>query len=333
MAENFGELGDVHAKVVKEAVGDGIASTVSSRGEKGSPGKGEFLINFSRAIAEFENAIQKFPVKKILYKSIFRGRGLEFESYRSYGPDDDASLIDWKASLRANEMLARKYVEERRLSVYFLVDVSNSMLFGSSNKLKAEFVAEFVASLSHLIVSVGDSIGLIMFSGDVVKVLHPSSSKNQFALFTKFLSDSSFYGGGFDLNKSIDYALRAVKSPYTVFILVSDFIRTKKDNLRSLRLIGSRFETLAVMVRDQMDENLPKTKYQFSIQDPYSGKQMILDPEIAAERYRKNVIKQKGLVKEMLKRSRIDLLELMTDKSFSVPLSTFLRGRDGGVRI
>ena len=206
------------------------------------------------------------------------------------------------------------------------------MLFGSSNKLKAEYAAEFVASLSHLVVGSGDNIGLVMFSDDVVKVLYPSASKNQFALFTKFLSDSSFYGGGFDLNKAIDYVLRTVKSSYTVFILVSDFIRVRKDNLRSLRLMGSRFETLAVMIRDQLDENLPKMGYQFSVQDPYSGKQMILDPEIAAERYRKNVIRQKGLVMDMLKRSRVDFLGLMTDKSFAIPLSGFLRGRAMGGR-
>ena len=321
--ENLEELGDVHDKVVESAIEEGVA--------KGQ--KGKFLINFPKAISEFENAMQKFSVKKILYKMIFRGRGVEFESYRMYGPDDDASMIDWKASLSANELLAKQYVEERHLNVYFLVDVSNSMLFGSSNKLKAEYAAEFVASLSHLVVASGDNVGLVMFSDKVVKVLHPSASKNQFALITKFLSDASFYGGGFDLNKAIDYVLRTVKSSYTVFILVSDFIKTKKSNLRDLRLLGSRFETFAVMIRDQMDENLPKTSYQFSVQDPYSGRQMILDPQIAAERYRKNVVKQKGMVRDMLKRSRIDVLVLMTDSNFAISLSGFLRSRAMGARL
>jgi uncharacterized protein (DUF58 family) len=326
MAENLEELDVVRAKVVEDAVKSGIARDKSLK-------KGEFVINFPKAISQFENAMHKFPVKKILYRSAFKGRGLEFESYRLHGDDDDVSLIDWKASLRANQILAKQYVEERQLNVYFLVDVSNSMLFGSSDKLKAEFTAEFVASLSHLIVDSGDNIGLVMFSDEVVKILHPSCSKNQFALFTKFLSDPKFYGGGFDLDSAIEYVLRTVKSAYTVFILVSDFIRTKKHNLRSLRLMGSRFETFAVMVRDKLDENLPDTKYQFSVQDPYSGRQMILDPEIAIERYRKNVLRQKNLVKEMLRSSRVDLLELMTDKNFAIPVSIFLRSRAMGVRL
>jgi len=314
----------------------GKKTSVSIFGESKPPvlKKGKLVVNFPRKIAEFEGALRRFPVKKILYNVMFQGRGIEFDSYRNFSQSDDASLIDWKATLRSNTLLAKKYIEERNLNIYFLVDVSNSMLFGSGNKLKAEYAAEFVIALSHLIVNSGDKIGLVMFSDDVVKILHPSNSKNQFALFTKFLSDSSLYGGGFDLNKAVDHVLRSVKSSYTVFILVSDFIKTRKDCERTLHLMGTRYETLAVMVRDQMDEHLPNTGYQFAVQDPYSGRQMVLDPAIAAERYRKNVIRQKGLMKEIFQKSRIDLLELMTDKSFAIPTASFLKARaTGGTRI
>jgi uncharacterized protein (DUF58 family) len=312
------EFGAMHEKVVSDAP---------------DLHKGKFVVNFPRAIAEFENAMHKFPVKKVLYRSAFLGKGLEFDSYRLFSHGDDADLIDWGASLRANEMMARKYIEERDLNVYFLVDVSNSMLFGSSDKLKAEYAAEFVISLSHLIVGAGDRIGLVMFNDDVVKMLHASSNKNQFALFAKFLSDPNLYGGGFDLDRAVEHVLRRINSAYTVFILVSDFIKTRKSNLRSFRLIGSKFEALAVMIRDKFDENLPKTGQQFSIQDPYSGRQMILDPSIAADVYRKNVVRQKGAVKEMLKHSRIDLLELPTEKGFTIPVSGFLKGRALGGRV
>ncbi len=295
--------------------------------------RGKFVLNFPRAIAEFENAMQKFPVKKILYKNIFRGKGLEFDSYRVFQQDDDASLIDWKASLRSNQILAKKYIEERELNVYFLVDVSNSMLFGSGDKLKAEYAAEFVASLSHLVLGSGDRIGLVMFSDKVVKFLRPARTKNQFALFTKFLADSSLYGGGFDIDKAVNHVLQTVKSPYTIFILVSDFIRTKKESLANLKLMGTRFESLAVMVRDRLDEDLPDSNCQFAVQDPYSGKQMVLDPAIARDKYRKNVLRQKMMIREMMRKSRVDLLELVSDKSFVIAVSSFLRGRAVGARI
>jgi uncharacterized protein (DUF58 family) len=295
--------------------------------------KGKFVVNFPRAIAEFEHAMQKFPVKKILYKNLFRGKGLEFDSYRVFEADDDSSLIDWKASLRSNQILAKKYIEERELNVYFLVDVSNSMLFGSGEKLKSEFAAEFVVSLAHLVLGAGDNIGLIMFSDEIVKILRSSRTKNQFALFSKFLSDSSLYGGGFDISKAVDHVLKTVKTPYTIFILVSDFIRTKKSSIESLKLMGRRFESISIMIRDRLDEELPDSNYQFAVEDPYSGRQMLLDPELARDGYRKNVLRQKNVIREMMRKSNIDLLELTTDKSFVAGLSGFLKARASGGRI
>ena len=292
--------------------------------------KGKLLVNYPRAISEVVSALKSFPVKNILYSSVFRGRGISFDSYRRFEQDDDSSMIDWKASLRSNSLLTRKYIEERDLNVYFLVDVSNSMLFGSRKKLKAEFAAELVVALAHLVISSGERVGLVMFGEGAVKVLHPTVGKNQFALIAKFLADSEFYGGDFDMNASIEHVLRTVKSAYTVFVLVSDFISMDESMRRNVRLLGTRFETLAIMLRDPLDENLPRTNYQFAIQHPYSGKQMILDPEIAAEKYRHGVVRRKRMIKEIFKESRIDVLELMVDKPFAIPMTSFFRARTSG---
>ena len=149
--------------------------------------KREFKVDYASAISGFSNIIKKFPLKKILYRSLFRGKGLEFESYRNFQPDDDASMIDWKASLRGDKLLAKKYIEERDLNVYFLVDVSNSVLFGSGEKLKAEFAAECCAALGHLIHDLGDNIGLIMFNDKIQKYIPAGSGRNQFNLIFKTL--------------------------------------------------------------------------------------------------------------------------------------------------
>ena len=290
----------------------------------------ELQVNYGRAVAQFENAMKKFPIKKILYRALFQAKGLEFETFRKFEQHDDASMIDWKASLRANDMLAKQYKEERDLDIYFIVDASSSMLFGSDKKLKSEYVAELVAALSYLIVNSGDNIGLIMFTNQVVKVLPPARSKNQFSLFMKFLSDAEYYGGDFNLDFVIDYVLKTVKGGFSVFILISDFIKTRKICERHLKLLGTRFETMAFMVRDPWDMELPKTKQQLVIQDPYSNQQMIIDSDVAAERYRLHALKQKLMLRDVFKRSNIDFVDLSTEKPFVYPLVTFLKARAGG---
>ncbi|RMD46047.1 DUF58 domain-containing protein [Candidatus Pacearchaeota archaeon] len=291
--------------------------------------KGELKVNFSRAITEFEKLMQKLKVKNILYRTILRGRGLEFDSYREFTYDDDASLIDWSASLRANQLLSKVYIEERNLNVYFLVDVGNSMLFGSRDKLKAEYVSELIAALAHLVLNAGDKIGLIMFSDRLVKVLHPENSKTQFGLFMKFLSDSSLYGGGFDIGRALDFSLRSAVSDYSVFILFSDFINLGRVHEKPLRLLSSRFETMAFMVRDYFDDNLPDTNYQFAFQDPYSSRQIVLDPQIATRRFRESVLRKKAEVIGIFKSCGVDFVELCTSKNFVIPTAAFLMSRVG----
>jgi len=302
---------------------------MESFGQGGGKMKGELKMNFSKAVTEFEKLMQKLRVRNILYRTILRGRGVEFDSYREFGFDDDASMIDWSASLRANQLLSRTYVEERNLNVYFLVDVGNSMLFGSRDKLKAEYSAELVAALSHLILNAGDRIGLVMFGSGLSKVLYPSSKKTQFGLFMKFLKDSSLYGGGFDLNEAVDIVLRSSKSHYTVCVILSDFINLNSSNRRPLKLLGTRFETIAFMVRDYFDNHLPDTNYQFALQDPYSKKQLVLDPSIAIKRFRAKVLERKKFIKEVLGEANIDMLELNTEKPFIIPTAAFLMSRVG----
>jgi uncharacterized protein (DUF58 family) len=292
-----------------------------------------FIVDHATAITKFSNAMQKFPVKKILYKNLIRGRGLEFDSYRDFQPDDDASMIDWMASLRAQKTVARKYIEERDLHVYFVVDVSNSMLFGSGDKLKAEYAAEFILALSHLILESGDRVGLVLYNHDVVSYVEPSQGKKHFFQLIEVLSDPKNYGGSYAIQKPLEFILNTVNFEYSVFILVSDFIKTRLNAERVLGMLSHRYETIAVMVRDPLDEALPDTKHQFVISDPYSERQIIVDPELAGEEYKRVVQENKNKVLDVFKKVNIDVLQLNTGTEFYMPVASFLRGRSGNQRV
>tara|TARA_Y100000310_G_C20438822_1_gene695043 strand:- start:427 stop:876 length:450 start_codon:yes stop_codon:yes gene_type:complete len=146
----------------------------------------------------------------------------------------------------------------------------------------------------------------------------------------KYLEDPNLYGGGFDLEVAIDHAIKNISSEYTVFILISDFIKVSKSTEKSLKLMGSKFETIAILVRDPMDEFLPETSYQMSIQDPYSGRQMVVDTSLVREKFHLSASRQKGILKDIFKKSKIGILELNTHKNFSIPVATFLKSRSTG---
>ncbi|MBI2480566.1 MAG: DUF58 domain-containing protein, partial [Planctomycetia bacterium] len=70
------------------------------------------------------------------YKSVFRGRGMEFDEVRQYQPGDDIRTIDWNVTARTGDCFIKRYCEERELTVLFVVDISSSGIFGSTDHSK-----------------------------------------------------------------------------------------------------------------------------------------------------------------------------------------------------
>jgi len=284
-------------------------------------------LNIAESISEFELAIRKFLIKRVIYKIIFRGKGLEFDSYRDFTPNDDAADIDWKASVRANKLLIRQYTEERNLNIMFVVDVGDNMVFGSQEKLKCEYVAEMVAALSHLIITSGDRVGFILFSDKIVKTAMPEGGMEQFNLFVDFLSRPQIYGGDSKIGNVLDYLIDYLDESINCVIFVSDFIKLNKNFLDKINLISAKFETIALMVKDPLDISLPDIGREIIIEDPVTKEQMVINPRIARREYEKNAAEKEKIVIDIFKSCNVDFLRLTTDKSFVEPLANFLKER------
>ena len=81
------------------------------------------------------------------YKSVFRGRGMEFDEVREYQPGDDVRTIDWNVTARTGTPFIKRFCEERELTVLFAVDASASGAFGSGERSKLDMVVEVAAML------------------------------------------------------------------------------------------------------------------------------------------------------------------------------------------
>jgi uncharacterized protein (DUF58 family) len=261
------------------------------------------------------------------YVSAFKGRGLEFEGYGQYTPADDATLIDWKASLRADEILIKKFMQERNITVFFLMDTSNSMLFASINKLKAEYAAEMVASLSFAILQAGDNVGIAMFTDRIEKTVKPNMGNRQFFEIIRAVSNPQFYGGDFDLTFALKYIISFLKRR-SVLIIVSDFLGLKGDWKKYMRIATEKYEVITLIVRDQRDKTLPVDVGQIVIEDPYSDEQRIINPTLAAKQYAKIALEQEKKLMNELKECNIDFIELVTNKSFVGEVTKFFARRE-----
>ncbi|OIO62853.1 hypothetical protein COY26_05225 [Candidatus Woesearchaeota archaeon CG_4_10_14_0_2_um_filter_33_10] len=249
------------------------------------------------------------------YKSTFKGKGLDFVGYRPYDIGDDANMIDWKATLRSQDLLVKILVEERNVNIVFLVDVSSSMSFASIDKLKNEYAAELVASLSFAAIQAGDSVGLVMFNDKIVKFLPPNMGNKQYFMIINSLSNPKLYDGKFDFIKVINDLINSFKKG-AIIVIVSDFIGLGKDWENYLRAVSEKFEVIGIMVRDPRDYEIPADVGQIVISDPYSDKEVLIDTAKIKDEYESVVKEQIKHIKETFINSKSDFLELRTDKPF-----------------
>ncbi|MCK7488870.1 MAG: DUF58 domain-containing protein [Anaerotruncus sp.] len=56
------------------------------------------------------------------FRSVFRGRGIEFDALRDYDAEDDARQIDGRATARFGRAFVRTYREDRNLTVLLVLD-------------------------------------------------------------------------------------------------------------------------------------------------------------------------------------------------------------------
>ncbi len=258
------------------------------------------------------------------YKSVFSGKSTNFETYRDYLPTDDAMMIDWKASVRTNKLLVRVLQEERDINIIFLVDVSNSMLCSSIDKLKCEYSAELVATLGFAMMSVGDRVGLMLLTDRLVDFMLPATGTLAYHKFCKMVSDPKNYGGNFDLVHGLKFIVNndSVRKGSVVFI-VSDFFGLKKGWEEYLKVASYKFKLNAIIVRDVIDTKLPDIKGGIFISDPYSKNKLVIDSKKAADMYKQIVEEETLYLKKLFNRMNIGALELDTSKPFLGPILSF----------
>ena len=288
---------------------------------------GNLNIDPANAISELEAALHRFMIRRILYRILFRGKGLEFDGYRDYAPDEDAGDIDWVASLRAQRIIARKYIEERELNIFFLIDVSDNMVFGSGDKLKCEYAAEMILALSHLIMNNGDKVGFILFSDGIKKFIQPKNGRNHFFLLIDSLKKGEIYGGPSHPTKVLDQLLNELPSNTNAVFVVSDFFHIGREHERTFNLFSARFETVGMMIRDFRDESLEELNNELYLEDPETGRQIIVNPSLVRYNYRSYTLQQEKLVESLFRNSGGDFIKFLTNVKFAPMLAAFLKDR------
>ncbi len=264
------------------------------------------------------------------YHSVFRGSGMEFREVREYVPGDDVRSIDWNVTARTNEPHVKLYTEERELTVLLMADVSRSGRFGSGRRSKIEIAAELCGVLAFCAITNKDKVGLVLFSDRIEKYLPPAQGKSHVLRLIRELLTHEPEGEGTDLNAPLQLAATVLKRKATCF-MVSDF--WTGDFTSSLQVLSRRHDCVAVRVRDPREADLPPVGLVEWI-DAESGRRLLVDSSDALVRraVAQRAAAHDGDLVRLLRRLRIDLVDIDVSQSYVEPLQRFFAQREGRKR-
>ncbi|RJR30659.1 MAG: DUF58 domain-containing protein [Candidatus Latescibacterota bacterium] len=260
------------------------------------------------------------------YTSVFKGRGIEFDEVREYMPGDDVRTIDWNVTARTGRPYVKRYVEERELTVIFLVDLSASGAFGSVHKLKNEIAAEFCALLSFSAVKNNDKVGLIVFTDRVELYVPPKKGTTHVLRLIRELLNFKPKAAKTDLAGALDYLGKVSKKRAVVF-LVSDFQAEGFE--KPMRIVSKRHDLVAVPIVDPREVRLPNVGL-IELEDAETGETILVDTSSAAvrKRYERLGRERSERFRELFASMGVDNIEVMTDRDYIPKLVSFFRSRE-----
>jgi uncharacterized protein (DUF58 family) len=260
------------------------------------------------------------------YGSVFRGRGMEFDEVREYMPGDEIRSIDWNVTARTGTPYVKRFVEERELTVMFVVDLSASGAFGSVRKLKNEVAAEFCSLLAFSAVKNNDKVGLIVFTDQIEMYIPPKKGTQHVLRVIRELLNFKPRQASTDIEGALDFLGKVTKKRSVVF-LVSDFQAEGFE--KPMRVIGKRHDLVAVTVVDPREVALPDVGL-VELEDAETGEIVLIDTGSSGvrKRYERLGREQSDKFRELFSSMGVDQIEVMTDRDYVPNLVRFFRTRE-----
>jgi len=248
------------------------------------------------------------------YRTLFRGHGLDLADIREYEPGDDVRYIDWNVTARMDTPYVRQYLEDREITAHFLLDLSPSVDFGTTETLKRDQLVDFLAVVARLLTRHGNKIGAVLYAGKVEKTIPAGSGRMQVLRLLNEVQtlprlQSAPYTSVSDL---IEHALRTIKRRSVVF-LVSDFF-TAPGWERPLGMLSRKHEVVAVRLEDPRERELPDIGL-VAMSDAETGESIYVDTHDARFRRRFAAVVQKreAELAAAFRRAGVDGLTLSTE--------------------
>ena len=209
-----------------------------------------------------------------MHKSRHFGNSVEFRQHRQYVPGDDPRSVDWKVWAKQDRLYVKQYEIDTNLRLTLLLDISQSMRYGSGTMTKYDYACTAAVSLAYLALRQQDAVGCILFDQNARNSL-PSKMKQSHLVA---LADRMFRsapaadkeekppesldlalllenptGSQPNLQDALQEAAESIR-PNGLVVLISDLLMQRDGLFQGLRYLRSRgHDVLILHILDDME--------------------------------------------------------------------------------
>lgn len=244
------------------------------------------------------------------------GTSVEFADYKEYHLGDDLRYLDWNIYARLDRFFLKLFQEEEDLTVYILLDMSQSMTAGDPPK--SSYARKLAAALSYVALTNLDRVGITTFSSNLGKSTQLLRGRGRLSTVVDLLNEIE-PGEKTDFEKSFRTFNLRNRSKGLVF-LISDFLDPLHLEAGLKRLAYGKHDILLMQILDRAEIE-PDLRGDWALTDSETGEvvEVSVSPRLIAD-YQRRVTAYLGDLRALARKLGLGYVMTSTD----VPVEDFI---------
>ena len=260
-----------------------------------------------------------------MHKSPVFGHSIEFVQHREYTTGDDIRHLDWKVWSKTDRFYIKQYEAETNLRCNIVLDVSESMHYGSGALNKYDYSCTAAACLAYMLLRQQDACGILTFDQAVRQIVPARSQLTHIDALVNAMHASKPQGE--DRHPRHPAPRHREHARRGMVVLISDFLVDREPLLKGLEMLCQRRHDILVFhVLDDDEMNFPftgTTRFEGMEELP----DLLCDPRALRDGYMEALEEYLVEVRRGCTRLGIDYQLIRTSDYLDAVLSKFLHHR------
>lgn len=262
-----------------------------------------------------------------VHRSPYHGFSIEFAEHREYAPGDDLRYLDWKVFGRTDKFYLKQFEEETNLVCSLVLDTSESMCYRSAAApmSKLDYARCAAAALAYLVLKQQDSVGLATFDHQLRASVRPGSNPSHWEQLIRVMEEAV------PARKTsvgpIFHELAERLRRRGIVVVLSDMFDDVEGMVAGLKHFRHRrHEVILFHVLDPAELEFP-----FEQATRFRGLEgwpdVVVEPRALRRAYLDQFARYRRRLQEGCRAAQIDYVEMRTDRSLELALTSYLASR------